>query len=308
MISDITVFHWDPLPEPSRSGDMEFYHCRSRRSYRISALHPGVAEDLLRIESICEVDLLKNAHYMRRNVPFLSLEYVKQGSLLVRQRNRAYELTAGEVFLMQPQIENEFLSGESGCSKISVMITGSMLGAFLQTSGLGSTDVISSPDSRYTERLLLEICELAGEPPDDNSTRNSSLTFELLQSLRIRSNHSELPKLLAALRDELELYPGSDWPQTKMAVRCNCSCAHLGRLFRRYLDTSPRQYLLELRMRQAKRLLADEKLSIKEISMQVGYDSALNFSTGFRKRFGTSPREYRRELSLFANVANFVKG
>ena len=85
-----------------------------------------------------------------------------------------------------------------------------------------------------------------------------------------------------------------------MAGRCGCSCTHLVRLFRKYFDTTPRQYLLELRMRHAKRLLADEKLSVKEISARVGYDNALNFSTGFRKRFGISPSEYRKQLSIFS--------
>ena len=53
-------------------------------------------------------------------------------------------------------------------------------------------------------------------------------------------------------------------------------------------------------MRRAKQLLADEKLSVKEISARVGYDNALNFSTGFRKRFGISPSEYRKQLSIFS--------
>ena len=106
--------------------------------------------------------------------------------------------------------------------------------------------------------------------------------------------------MLAELREELELHPECDWSQHRMAGRCGCSCTHLVRLFRKYFDTTPRQYLLELRMRRAKRLLADEKLSVKEISARVGYDNALNFSTGFRKRFGISPSEYRKQLSIFS--------
>ena len=147
ILEDISAFRWEPLPPPCYFQGMEFFHRRSRRSYRMRALPAGIADDLLRIDCICEVDLLRQAHYMRRCAPFLSIEYVKQGSLLVRQRGRAYELEKGEIFLMQPQMENEFLSGEGGCRKISVMIVGKLLEPFLAESGLGMRDVAAGLDS-----------------------------------------------------------------------------------------------------------------------------------------------------------------
>ena len=82
ILEDISAFRWEPLPPPCYFQGMEFFHRRSRRSYRMRALPAGIADDLLRIDCICEVDLLRQAHYMRRCAPFLSIEYVKQGSLL----------------------------------------------------------------------------------------------------------------------------------------------------------------------------------------------------------------------------------
>lgn len=137
ILEDISAFRWEPLPPPCYFEGMEFFHRRSRRSFRMRALPAGIADDLLRIDCICEVDLLPQAHYMRRCAPFLSIEYVKQGSLLVRQRGKAYELEKGEIFLMQPQIENEFLSGEGGCRKISVMIVGKRWSLFWRKADWG---------------------------------------------------------------------------------------------------------------------------------------------------------------------------
>ncbi len=109
-----------------------------------------------------------------------------------------------------------------------------------------------------------------------------------------------MPPVLAALCDILELHPEHDWKQPEMAQRCHCSPTHLVRLFHRHLHTTPRQYLLDVRMRRARRLLADENRSIKEIAAEAGYDNALNFSTCFRNRFGISPRDYRKQLSFFS--------
>ena len=95
------------------------------------------------IDCFCEVHLLRGAHYLRRHAPFLSIEYVREGTLLVRQRGRMYELEQRELFLMQPEIENEFLSGEGGCRKISVMLKGRVLPAMLGESGLDRVNVLS---------------------------------------------------------------------------------------------------------------------------------------------------------------------
>ena len=136
--------------------------------------------------------------------------------------------------------------------------------------------------------------------PSGNRGRNSCLTFELFQALRIPPDIPEMPPVLAALCDILELHPEHDWKQLEMAQRCHCSPTHLVRLFHRHLHTTPRQYLLDVRMRRARRLLADENRSIKEIAAEAGYDNALNFSTCFRNRFGISPRDYRKQLSFFS--------
>lgn len=297
---DSTLFRWKTLPRPSYWDGMEFYHCPSRRSYRMRQLLSVPADDLLCIECICEVHLLKKAHYLRRNAPFLSIEYVQQGSLLVRQRGKMYELEQGELFLMQPEIENEFLSGVSGCRKISVMVKGKLLPALLDESGLGKVNVLTCLKRSHIERLFREIGELANEPSGRVPGRNTCLTFELLQTLRIPPDIPEMPAVLAALRDALEQHPEYDWKQSKMAERCNCSPTHLVRLFHRHLHTTPHQYLLDLRFCHAQRLLADQNLSVKEIAAAVSYENALNFSTCFRNRFGVSPREYRKQLSFFS--------
>lgn len=41
-------------------------------------------------------------------------------------------------------------------------------------------------------------------------------------------------------------------------------------------------------------LLTDSQLSVKEIAARTGYARPLNFSAEFRKRFGCSPRMYRK--------------
>jgi len=62
------------------------------------------------------------------------------------------------------------------------------------------------------------------------------------------------------------------------------------------MGLSPKEYILTNKMNLAKQLLYQTDLSIKEISVEIGYDDQLYFSRIFRKRTGYTPSEYKRIL------------
>lgn len=66
------------------------------------------------------------------------------------------------------------------------------------------------------------------------------------------------------------------------------------RLFRRYMGTTPYNYLVNFRITQAKELLVLTDHSVTEIAQQVGFGDASNFSTRFAKATGQSPLQYRK--------------
>ncbi|MEK6406687.1 MAG: helix-turn-helix domain-containing protein [Acidobacteriota bacterium] len=83
----------------------------------------------------------------------------------------------------------------------------------------------------------------------------------------------------------------------ELAKLANLSTSHLSRLFRTETKLSPWEYLIWLRMERARELVATSLLSIKEVMAAVGYDSKSHFSRHFRRAFGVSPSEYRRDFS-----------
>lgn len=66
----------------------------------------------------------------------------------------------------------------------------------------------------------------------------------------------------------------------------------LARLFQKDLNMSFIQYYTILRMLTALRLLLDEKLSVNEVALRVGYSSLPTFSNTFNKIIGLRPSEY----------------
>jgi AraC-like DNA-binding protein len=70
--------------------------------------------------------------------------------------------------------------------------------------------------------------------------------------------------------------------------------AHLRELFKAELGATPVQMLQSRRMNEARHLLLNTSLSVKEISPRVGYSDPLYFSRVFHEAVGMAPMEYRQ--------------
>lgn len=69
------------------------------------------------------------------------------------------------------------------------------------------------------------------------------------------------------------------------------------RRFKQVVKTTPVQYIVSLRITNAKILLETKDYNITEVALLVGYDNALYFSRIFTKHTGMSPSEYRKHCS-----------
>lgn len=80
------------------------------------------------------------------------------------------------------------------------------------------------------------------------------------------------------------------------AVSHNISISWFIQNFRQYANTTPAQYVQSLRLTNAKILLETTNYNITEIANLVGYENPLYFSRFFRKQFGASPSQFRKQL------------
>ena len=66
------------------------------------------------------------------------------------------------------------------------------------------------------------------------------------------------------------------------------------RIFHEKFNVSPKQYLMDLKLKKACRLLTTTELPVSTISSSLGFDDQMAFSKTFRKEYGMSPSAYRR--------------
>lgn len=67
------------------------------------------------------------------------------------------------------------------------------------------------------------------------------------------------------------------------------------KVFKMEFGTTPKAYIVGLRLKKACELLDITNLSIKQICLMVGIENQLYFSRLFKNHIGTSPSEYRRQ-------------
>ena len=81
----------------------------------------------------------------------------------------------------------------------------------------------------------------------------------------------------------------------KLAEMCGCSLRHFRRMFRKKFKTSIRAKQTELRLQKARQLLAETDEKIVTVATESGYRHLGFFNAVFKKKFGVTPSEWRRQ-------------
>jgi transcriptional regulator GlxA family with amidase domain len=138
--------------------------------------------------------------------------------------------------------------------------------------------------------------------------QNQELAASVIETILVERVRSMSDTQVIPLRQKL----GTNQPKLESAVKLmetnieeplnpsdiarlvNISRRQLERLFNSHLNSTPTRYYLELRLKNARRLLLQTGLPIIEISLVCGFSSAPHFSKCYRDLFERSPSEERR--------------
>ncbi|WCM61180.1 response regulator [Paenibacillus polymyxa] len=100
------------------------------------------------------------------------------------------------------------------------------------------------------------------------------------------------------IRAYIEQHAAENISLKSIAARFYMNPVYLGQLFRKTYGVYFNEFLLKLRVQEAKRLLRQTDLRIYEIAERVGFGSSDYFVTQFEKMAHATPSEYRNSLSI----------
>jgi transcriptional regulator GlxA family with amidase domain len=100
------------------------------------------------------------------------------------------------------------------------------------------------------------------------------------------------PKLVSIIQ-EMERSTEEPISPSELAKSVNMSTRQLERLFRRYLNRSPKRYYMELRLEKARNLLLQTDMSVINVALACGFTSPSHFSKCYRAHFNRTPYRER---------------
>jgi AraC family transcriptional regulator len=113
-----------------------------------------------------------------------------------------------------------------------------------------------------------------------------------------RATRIALYKRLSLAKQWMELNYASSFTMDQVADVAMQNTHHFLRLFKKAFDITPHQYLIDIRIAQAKNRLTETDQSVSAICHAVGFDSLSSFSTLFKERSGLSPTGFRQQKRI----------
>ena len=121
--------------------------------------------------------------------------------------------------------------------------------------------------------------------------------YEMLD--RIFCEKSKSNPLLSVIRYIEENLSDPELTNKKIANQKGISEVYLRKLFIASFNTTPKQYVIDLRIKKAKSMLIDTPYSVTAISEICGFSSLYHFCRAFKEKTGTTPSEYAKYNKRF---------
>ncbi|MBB1078502.1 helix-turn-helix transcriptional regulator [Limosilactobacillus sp. STM2_1] len=151
---------------------------------------------------------------------------------------------------------------------------------------------------------ITELCQLSDADPD-YELQSVELICRIWRLMAVqfrKSNQKQLSftpntqanRVRAAIQYIHENYHRPGVTANEIANAINISRAECFRSFKAIVNQTPIEYLNEYRMTMAEMMLTTTSRTVKEISTMCGYNTSSYFSSEFKKKYGTTPKQYRK--------------
>lgn len=282
----------------------------------------GEAEELQLFPHIIELGIRKNACIELDSLPesatdYIRIYYVIEGKFEWSIQQQQYTLFPGDVALILP---GQKFGGEKGFLEIGCLSwiyvsvnkleTGETIpGAW---SNLSESENITigkillhsntSVLSKFTEagRILQYIGNEMLNQEIGFFTRINQLIDELFINItrhltKQKNSGRDFPKAFMQLEQILRQDLSHQWTVEEMAALVGIGTTLFTEKVKNYSGFSPINYLINIRIAEASKLLKNQYVSITDIALDTGFYSSQHFSTTFKKLTGYTPSDFRKK-------------
>ena len=102
---------------------------------------------------------------------------------------------------------------------------------------------------------------------------------------------------IAQILDYIQQYYSDNPTLTQIAETFHFNTSYFSSFFKKHMGITYKNYLNDVKISNAKKLLLENKLSIIEIALSCGFNSLSNFSNAFKKNTGMTPTEFIKSIN-----------
>ncbi len=234
--------------------------------------------------------------------PDYSAHFILEGKGFYEIEGKKYPLSAGEGFLIKPGDRCLYVADEEEPWKyIYVSFRGTQIDALLEGAKLTNKCTFTFKNDQEMQTTLYKMHEVGKA---DAHRGIDALGYFLVAFGRM------IPKRASDEQSRTDLVHLSRAKQyiennfsfgihvQDVALHACIERSYLYRLFMKHEGCSPLAYLNKIRLKEAKRLLADEAYSIASVASACGFFDASHFTKAFCSACGCTPGEYRKRIFI----------
>ena len=234
---------------------------------------------------------------------YYELIYIDHGSMETIVENQEYHLEKYDLMVYAPgQFHSHFTRSDQNCSYLTVIFRmNDALPESLQNRIFHSRKdiyqvlcrfmkAIQSDDYLCNELSILYLKEvmILLHQFDRKQAMDAGAN-----PMQVHYEHTLLNEILVYINNNIY----TAFTVEDLCSKFSVSRSSLQNLFRSNLNISPKQYISEKKLSQAKKLIQEHKHTISEISDMLGFTSIHYFSRKFKTQYGVSPTDYSKSIN-----------
>lgn len=237
------------------------------------------------ISEIITVSSEKGRYFEMKNRGSYGISFCTQGRITYKHKGRTY-ISDENCAVLIPKGQSYILYGnESGFFPlINFQCKTDLIDSFVVIP-LRNTESYIKDYERIKNLSIFE----------KSSAKIMSIFYDILS--RLSSEQIGEKTILTPAIEYLEKnYTNPKLNNSILAEICHISEVYFRRIFAQQMGVTPKQYILDIRIRCAKQLLSSFDVTVSQVSEQCGFSSVYHFCRAFRLITGFTPTEYRKEI------------
>lgn len=235
----------------------------------------------------------------RSNYNSYLIAYTYSGNGMLVYKDHTYTLTEGNGFFINCNDYHFYQAKTTGWDVGILHLNGPLCrdfhNLFIQQCPPVFSEHVTGKYQHYLEQLL----NLYNNPELNRDWQVSTCIDNMLNhlmklSFKQTAQRTSMPENIRYLIKYMNSNFTKDLSLDFLAGFCSVNKYHLSREFKKYTGFSPNDYLITLRIEQAKLMLSTTTLPASKIAYEVGFHDQNNFTNQFRRKTNLTPTQYRK--------------